>query len=232
LSGAPVDLAAVREVVEALPDGIDRRDIGSSIAVAESLARHRSGDASWLDPLLGAWRWVPRRRIPFRQLVRVWLARVGILLSFVLPAVAIASSGVGAPEPYPAAYSSTTFQVRGDVGRLDAHQVARALPSLAADVAGHAPVRSVPLADSEWDRVISDGLPTLIWEVDATDLAAPSGITCDKVHTVEVLLGASRPTAGGAIVTCGPGTERRFLVPVGDATIRGIRTAVGLAPAP
>jgi hypothetical protein len=229
MNGEDVDLGEVRDAVGAVP-AEERRDLEAGLAVAEALRRHHTGDDGWLLPLVQAREWIHREHVGLVPRFRLLLNRVLIVGSFLIPAVALAWSGVGTPEPFPRAYLSTNIATRGDIGRIDQVRLLRALPGLAREVATSAPLRDVPTGVDELNRRISGALPTLIWEVDRIDLDGPDGVRCDHVWSIESLLGdaADGPMA---IVTCDRRGGPAYLVPVDPATATEIEAALGVGAA-
>ena len=84
-----------------------RRSVGTARATARGSSR------SLTDPRQDA-----PRADPVRAPCRAAVARRGSPCcgSFLVPAVVLAASGIGTPEPFPRAYLDTTFATRGDVG--------------------------------------------------------------------------------------------------------------------
>ncbi len=226
LAGGDADLSRVRAAAGALPDGDDRRQLEAGVAVADALGRHRRRDPTWLEPLLAAYTTVTRERLPLRQRLRLWFGRLAIVLSFVVPAAGLAVSGLGTPEPFPRAYLDTTIATRGDIGTIDQAALLAALSRLAVEVRRQDSTAATVIGQEQLDGLIADGLPTLIWDVDEIDIAGPAGVGCDRVSSIETLLGDG-PPGGSAIVAC-HGQRGARVMPVSADTIAAIRDALGV----
>ena len=188
--GEHPDLAELRTSIAGLPAGPDRAELEAFIAQAEAAERHAAGDRGWLGPLVAARPALPRIRLPIRSLARLWFARLGSVLGFLVLALVLGSVAPSVfAERIPQEYAQTRLSIRGEHPAFDSDAVTRSLPGLARALVVGTREQLEPLDEVTWSELVDSGLPTLIWEVGAIEVPGPADAP-GRLWQVEVLLGA------------------------------------------
>ena len=221
------DLTPLTACVAELPDGEDRYQLATWLAIVESLRRHGLRDRSWTTPLAERWPGAERVAVGMRFRADLWFGRYVVVVGFVLTTLALVAAGLGT-EQIPPEYAKTTFATRGEASVIDEHAVFKALPSLARAVADGTPVSASPLDGATLDRLVGDSLPTFIWETDAISLQPPAVAAGRHVWSVEVLLGSPGARPPVAVVTFDTEGGPAHAYVIDGGVVETLRRALGL----
>jgi hypothetical protein len=214
-------------LVASMPEGAERRQLETWLAIAEATRRHRAGDPAWLAPLAQRWAGADRVRLGVGARVRLWFGRLAAALGIAATTLVLAVLGLGTLL-VPGEYATTSFSTRGDASALDLEAVYKLLPDLARAVAAATPTSAEPEDESAFTSLTETSLPTFIWETDTIDLRPPAAAAGRHIWSVEVLVGATRPGPAAVILRFDGehGPAAAYLIDGG--TLSAFRSAFGL----
>ena len=223
--GERPDLAQLRALVDDLPTGPERAELGAFLAQAKAIDRHTAGDPAWLEPLAAERSGMPPVRRPVVASARLWLARLWAVLGFVVLGLVFASVAPSVfAERIPPEYAQTRLATRGEVPVHDSQAVVETLPTIARAVAAGTRVQPDALDELGWSELVDAGLPTLIWEVGAIDVAAPADAP-GRLWQVEVPTGADD---GVVLLTFDGGDGPVYAYRIDPAAVARVAAALGV----
>jgi hypothetical protein len=225
------DTAELGSIVDGLAAGEERDILRSWLAIVEASRRWSRRERGWIEPIVAAWPAARRETLGRRHRVRLWLSRFIVVPVFLITATVVASLGstiAAARDAPPAAYTDTDLSIRGEMPFFDAGRTLARLPRL--ERALPAAVRADPRAldADDVDRLIGQGLPTVIWTTGRIDLAGPADAAGRRVWEIEVLLGGLGPNASTAIVTFERPDGPQYLYRIDRSVVSALREAAGL----